>query len=502
MGKFSLFELCKRIIVIISIIVLLILTAMNLVITGYFDANYLEYTRFRMGIFVLTVPATILLFLLVNRLSKTNICNKRFAIVISSVALAFSFLFSLYWAYASKSFLFGDRLEVSNVAVNFLKNDFSDYSKGRYLCWYPFQTGIITIIEFFYKLFGTNPLVIKVVNCFFVILIFGAVLAITSEMSSNNYINIIICAIACSLSFPVMFFVTYVYGNLIGLAFALWAVYFEMRYLKTNNLWNILPAICLISIACIAKNNFYIALISMAICLFLKSLKNRSFIPVCLAICMIIVCSVVSKGFMKINSSHAEVVYDGVPKIMWVQMGLNEGFYGNGTYTSYGKQLYYDSDLDVTTATKQARLDIKERLSYMVDNPIYTIQFFAKKMCIQWTEPTYMSIWESNCQGDASHFETISPIIKNIYYGALHKFFEYLAEIMQVLVFFFALLHLWFVRKNMNLESMILILTVLGGVLFHIFWEAKSQYAIQYYVMLLPYAATGLCSIADKYQAD
>ena len=39
---------------------------------------------------------------------------------------------------------------------------------------------------------------------------------------------------------------------------------------------------------------------------------------------------------------------------------------------------------------------------------------------------------------------------------------------------------------------------VIGGFLFHAFWEVKSIYLYQYFMYLLPYAAYGLVSLNDE----
>ena len=41
-------------------------------------------------------------------------------------------------------------------------------------------------------------------------------------------------------------------------------------------------------------------------------------------------------------------------------------------------------------------------------------------------------------------------------------------------------------------------MTILGGTLYHLIFEAKSQYAYPYMVYMLPLAAAGLCALAEK----
>ena len=53
--------------------------------------------------------------------------------------------------------------------------------------------------------------------------------------------------------------------------------------------------------------------------------------------------------------------------------------------------------------------------------------------------------------------------------------------------------------KKEDNEVLILALTFIGGVVFHfVLWETKAIYVIQYYFLLLPYAAKGLVYFIDK----
>ena len=51
--------------------------------------------------------------------------------------------------------------------------------------------------------------------------------------------------------------------------------------------------------------------------------------------------------------------------------------------------------------------------------------------------------------------------------------------------------------RNKNLFSTIFPLIILGGFLYHLISEAKSQYSIPYYVIMTGFAAYGLCCLYD-----
>ena len=53
-------------------------------------------------------------------------------------------------------------------------------------------------------------------------------------------------------------------------------------------------------------------------------------------------------------------------------------------------------------------------------------------------------------------------------------------------------------KKKGDMAALALPVTILGGTLYHLLFEAKAQYAYPYMVYMLPLAAAGLCTLAEK----
>ena len=71
-------------------------------------------------------------------------------------------------------------------------------------------------------------------------------------------------------------------------------------------------------------------------------------------------------------------------------------------------------------------------------------------------------------------------------------------NVYQQFVFFCLLLGLIRLTKKKDLLRCLLPLILLGGLLYHLLFEAKSQYALPYFVMILPIAAYGLFTLYRK----
>lgn len=50
----------------------------------------------------------------------------------------------------------------------------------------------------------------------------------------------------------------------------------------------------------------------------------------------------------------------------------------------------------------------------------------------------------------------------------------------------------------MKLHRLLLPTIFIGGFLFHLFWEAKGQYTITYFILLIPYCARGLMDMTNE----
>ena len=71
-------------------------------------------------------------------------------------------------------------------------------------------------------------------------------------------------------------------------------------------------------------------------------------------------------------------------------------------------------------------------------------------------------------------------------------------DMYQVIIFIFASIGIYLNIKDNDLSKLLIQIIVIGGFLFHILWETKAIYVIQYYFILLPYAAFGLVFVIDK----
>ena len=167
-------------------------------------------------------------------------------------------------------------------------------------------------------------------------------------------------------------------------------------------------------------------------------------------------------------------------------MGLRESALAPGWWDDYyHENLYVDSGYNGQLASEMAKENIGERLEKFKEDPGYTADFFYKKMVSQWCDPTFEGFWISRYDKGV----TISGIVDNILNRDLRGWITEFLDLYQTFIYWTALLFVILNRKNNNVFLWLPGTAVIGGFLFHMIWEAKGQYTLSYFVLLIPYSA-------------
>lgn len=145
-------------------------------------------------------------------------------------------------------------------------------------------------------------------------------------------------------------------------------------------------------------------------------------------------------------------------------------------------------------AAQIGKEEIKARAKEFLREPLYGMDFYARKFSSQWAEPTYGSFIMTY----ATEKER-SAVGESLYTGFWQKLLERFMDSYQLLVYasvLFLLLCRWKTKKREPLEWYVLLISIIGGVLFHMLWEAKSRYVLPYFILMIPMAAGGLAELS------
>ena len=281
---------------------------------------------------------------------------------------------------------------------------------------------------------------------------------------------------------------------------------------------------------------------------------------VCLAVTSVGILPLVQKCYEK---KAGNTLSSGVTAMSYLAMGMQEASRGCGWYNGFNIDTYDTAGMDTALANEISRLAIDERLTYFREHPGYTADFYLHKHLSQWADGTYASRQATLATyGGRSAF--FKEVYEGSLSGGYIEWCNAWQNVLYLGVLVFCIDSLKKRRKSKVVGHMadqtagytagctadhmadqldadqlgadqldadqlgadqhgadqhgadqhgadrhgadrlyiyVGLIAVLGGFLFHTFWEANSRYIFSYSLLLMPYCGagvyTGICRIRD-----
>lgn len=281
---------------------------------------------------------------------------------------------------------------------------------------------------------------------------------------------------------------------------------------------------------------------------------------VCLAVTSVGILPLVQKCYEK---KAGNTLSSGVTAMSYLAMGMQEASRGCGWYNGFNIDTYDTAGMDTAIANEISRLAIDERLTYFREHPGYTANFYLHKHLSQWADGTYASRQATLATyGGRSAF--FKEVYEGSLSGGYIEWCNAWQNVLYLGVLVFCIDSLKKRRKSKVVGHMadqaaghtagctadhmadqldadqlgadqhgadqhgadrlgadqhgadrlgtdrlgtdrlyvyVGLIAVLGGFLFHTFWEANSRYIFSYSLLLMPYCGagvyTGICRIRD-----
>jgi len=247
---------------------------------------------------------------------------------------------------------------------------------------------------------------------------------------------------------------------------------------------------------------------------------------VCLAVTSVNVLPLTQKIYEK---KAGNTLSSGVTAMSYLAMGMQEAPRGCGWYNGFNIDTYDAAGMDTALANEISRLAINERLVYFREHPGYTADFYLHKHLSQWADGTYASR-----QATLATYGGRSAFFKEVYEGSLSGgYIEWCNAWQNILYLGVLVFCIDSLKKRRNskvvgrmadqtadrlgadphgadrhgadrhgadrhgadrLYIYVGLIAVLGGFLFHTFWEANSRYIFSYSLLLMPYCGAGVCT--------
>lgn len=441
-----------------------------------------------------------------------RICRERESRIRLQAALliiaAAGFILGTVWILATQLYPGSDPAKVCQVAAQWREGNFSAFEQSvdgeeGYLFKYPFQSGIVLFYYLLMGVLGTENYVgMQFANLLALTASYYLLAQILAQFWRKDKASVILAHIALILWAPYMFYITYLYGIMPGMACSLGAVYCVVRYLERRKLWYMLPAALLMGLATVFKMNCLIYLVAIGCFLGYDAVKSllskepeqKAKKTWLMPLVFLAVMGLGVAGMNRAVNSYVERLSgyempEGQVMLSWVVMGLQEAPKGPGNYNGFNGNVYTESHYDTKLANERSKEALKEQLRWMREAPVdHGLVFFARKTAYQWNDPTFISL--DRMAGRDSKIER-SPVVVSLIEGKGCTYLSIGLNIVQTLILTGALFYLVFTGKKGKIPELIIFVVFLGGFLFHLVWEASASYAVPYYVLLIPYAVKG-----------
>lgn len=299
---------------------------------------------------------------------------------------------------------------------------------------------------------------------------------------------------ACALFLPLGFYVTFIYGTLPGFGLSSFALWQQCAWLRDRAAWRLPPLALAAVAACLIKQNYLIALVGLGLVFAAHALLRDARSLAALALLALVWLGgsrALALGVYRLTGLPQS---EGVPPEAYVAMGLQETPpAGPGWFNYYNWQLYAWYGGDAGLAAAHARQDIAAALAAWRQAPAQAAGFMVRKVRSQWCEPTFQSLWIQQRKRDASPDEAVPRLVDALLRpgSGLGRAYYGVFGLAQSAVLLGAALCAARELRRGRVCALALPAVFLGGFLFHLAWEAKGQYTVPYFILLVPLAAAG-----------
>ena len=487
MKRFGIF--CDRVIYVFAFCILLIVLMGNATITAHVSYDGAEIVSYTFGLwYLLLLPLELGGVLLAARFFKRFSAREMFRLLAVGYILA-----SFYFILNTENHIRADAAAVYNAAWQMLNGSFEVLQKDQYIGINPHQIGLMLYDMLVIK-FSGNEEALYFLNAFEVLVINWYGYRITDKCFGNMQVSRMVLLLEF-LFIPQFFFVLFGYGVIPGFFCFMIAAYhavciYNDEPLHRHGFWMIL----FIILASLLKKNYCIGAMAIGIALVLRFVngggdkRKTAFLGVAVVLLSLLAPGIAEKAVGAVTEVE---IGSGVPSTAWIAMGtdLENECRAPGWFNGYNYSVYEESGRDSAKASVLATEKIKENVKSTLKAPKRAILFYGKKILSMWSEPMFQSVWSG--PGTDGGALVTKRVLKSLYAGGkVEELCNLLTKCVLIVIYTSALC---FLVRQKDDRAQLFYLYFIGGFIFHLFWEAKSQYVYTYVFMLFPICANELC---------
>lgn len=472
-------------------------------------------------IMAITLIITIIAFYYIFYKSSIIKINQKSKKVILISLFIIYFIMQIIWINVRDANPNYDQYYVYDTAIRIKENN-ENLLKDEYLQMYPQQISTATFYALIFKIFNTtNVKILQYINAIAnVFTILGLYLIAKKIANKENPLNTFAFLVMAFTFTAMPLLSTFIYGDFISLPFAIFSIYYIMKYTELNKIRYIVGSAILMSISYFLRMNILIFILAICIYLILDIIKfisakikekdvkrKNKILESILKIVMIIALLAISILPANIYKTYMQNKLQldkekSFPVVGFLDIGINRATRGYGWYIDSFGDDWKEGTINKEDFINDIELRIKEFIKY----PTSIIEFYTKKVASMWAESTCGSIWYNlsfnfgnmslnkgtATESQIQNYKEVDNQVLTLY--NLNRNYEKIL----IMFIFFAVLIFILSNKEITNNQILLIIIFIGGFLFHFLWEAKSRYIIPYIIILIPIASIGINKAVQK----
>lgn len=426
--------------------------------------------------------------------------GRRMARGATCAMLLLTAVIGIIWVMQAKAVPMSDAGILYQSAVNIIRGDTAALIDPTayehfYFVRFPFQFGFLSYMECMVRLFGEAGalIAVQIANVLMLVSAYLAIVLTTQRLFTDYKVTLLTALLLTACCQPLLA-CTWMYGVIPAFCGAAWGILFAVKYMQCGKRSSLCMVAALCAVAVYMKPNAWIPVAAIGIALVLRAVRARRWQYALAAVLIVAVCIPLPKVAQaryeaRIGTSFGK----GYPMSSWMAMGMQESSMASGWYNGYSGEMYQTYGDDTQACHARAMADIADRAAVFAAEPAYARYFYEDKLSSQWNEPTFMSVWVSMV---CKPYGARGAVAEAMYdFDGLGGRFAWLMNLyLQLLYvgFLFAIVRLLHRRTQ---EQLIYPLVIVGGILFHILFEANAKYALSYIALFCPLAAYGILTL-------
>ena len=485
-------NIVKLLLLAVEVFLLLLSIMRTSIVSGYEEhTDYAVDSPFRHILLVLIVG--ILVFaagkIVMSQHLKIKPCTLKVIIKWTAIILfVVNLLMALYLVQNTQFKPLGDSSILWDIACQMHEGNYTAFQYLGYAERHFNQMGALFFLKALVGLVGTeNQIVLQFINVAALGIFQLSIRKIGSQLFGETVGNLTL--IACVLFFPLSLYVVFTYFNLISWALIALGMQQEISLFQTGRKRHLVIMVLAVFLAVQLKSFSWIAVIAMVIYGCYRGLRKKQFMVLLGMLAVMLLVTLANTGMKRVILSETGAKeLRTMPALGYVAMGMQESYMAPGWYNGVHDRTYLECEGKEVLMKDTFAQMIRDRVQEFKQDPGYAAWFYYQKQASQWNNPSFQGFWF----GEIS--DAMVPVpdwIHSMYTGSirvkLNNYLNYLLTLIHTGV----LLCLVLGFRDIRLKHLLPGIYFLGGFVFLIFWEAKCQYTLGFFIFLLAYCAYG-----------